>query len=308
MMVPEPLSPALVLPFDTRPDLAATMDIQIPALAWQPIDEDHYRRAYHLGGRRVEVTVWADGHRLCFTVDDGGKDRSFETNGENGGKDRSAETGAETGHNVREQVLRILRATFPLQIADLDLGPHPILTALHQRYTGVVVMWADPFEALVLTILSQNRSGQTVRQIYPHLADTTGGATPAGLVTYGEARLREVIRSAGPYKAPRLFDTTALVVAGGGGGSSLAGSLICRPAKHWRRWSPCPGSPTRPPRGCWSSPGQLTPFVRVRAQVEGLHHWPDAPAPDTYLTQPHRHLFIVDLRIKSPKICTLDHF
>lgn len=41
----------------------------------------------------------------------------------------------------------------------------------------------------------------------------------------------------------------------------------------------------------------LTLFVRVRAQVEGLHHWPDAEPPDAYLAQPHRHLFVIDLQI-----------
>ncbi|MBN1173148.1 MAG: hypothetical protein JXA67_13325 [Micromonosporaceae bacterium] len=192
----------LVLPFDTRPDLAATMDIQIPALAWQPVEDHRYRRTYHLDGCRVEVTAWQDDHQLCFSIED---------SNENGP--------AEVGDHLRGEIERILRATFPVQIADLDLGTHPILVALHQRYAGVVVMWADPFEALVLTMLSQNRSGETVRQVYPQLADATGGATPAGLVSCGETRLREVIRSAGPYKAPRLFDTAVHVAASGGRGA-----------------------------------------------------------------------------------------
>jgi endonuclease III len=196
MKAPHAMSPTLVLPFGTRPDLAATMDIQIPALAWQPVENDRYRRAYHLNGRRIEVTVWADDHQLCFAL--------------------GASSGDAVNDEVQRQIERILRATFPVQIADLDLGTHPILTTLHERYAGVVVMWADPFEALVLTMLSQNRSGETVRQVYPQLADATGGATPAGLVACGEERLREVIRSAGPYKAPRLFDTAVLVAASGG--------------------------------------------------------------------------------------------
>lgn len=70
MNPPEPPCATLVLPFPARPDLAATMDIQIPALAWHPIAADRYRRAYHLDGHRVEVTAWADGHRLCFQIGD----------------------------------------------------------------------------------------------------------------------------------------------------------------------------------------------------------------------------------------------
>jgi len=41
----------------------------------------------------------------------------------------------------------------------------------------------------------------------------------------------------------------------------------------------------------------LTRFVTVRTQVEGLHHWPDAHGPETYLTHPHRHLFTAQLDI-----------
>jgi hypothetical protein len=42
----------------------------------------------------------------------------------------------------------------------------------------------------------------------------------------------------------------------------------------------------------------LTPFVRVRTQIEGLHHWPDAPPPDRYLAAPHRHLFVTELDLE----------
>jgi hypothetical protein len=41
----------------------------------------------------------------------------------------------------------------------------------------------------------------------------------------------------------------------------------------------------------------LTRFIEVRTQVEGLHHWPAAPAPEGYLAHPHRHLFVVELSI-----------
>lgn len=196
------MDPTLILPFDTRPDLAATMDIQIPALAWQPVDPGRYQRTYHLGRRRIGVTVWQDGHQMCFAIDDG--------------TTRSIDTDSEVRAATMQQVERILRSTFPTQIADLNLGDHPILAALQRRYAGVILMWAEPFEALVLTVLSQNRSGETVRQVYPQLTDATCGASPAGIVAHGQDRIREVIRSAGPYKASRLVDAAALIAAGGG--------------------------------------------------------------------------------------------
>jgi endonuclease III len=167
------------------------MDIQIPALAWQPAGDGRYRRAVHLDGRRIDVQVGQDGNALRFTTD-------------------SAPDGA-----TASALAARLRLSFPTQIGDLHLGDDPILQALHERYRGVVVMWADPFEALVLTVLSQNRSGETVRQVFPVLDDVCGGASPARLAALGEIRLRQVIRSAGPYKAPRLAALAAQVTAGG---------------------------------------------------------------------------------------------
>ncbi len=38
-------------------------------------------------------------------------------------------------------------------------------------------------------------------------------------------------------------------------------------------------------------------FIVIRADVEGLHHWPGATAPDGYLTASHRHLFVVTAEI-----------
>jgi hypothetical protein len=39
-------------------------------------------------------------------------------------------------------------------------------------------------------------------------------------------------------------------------------------------------------------------YIRVSAQAEGLHHWPDAPDEEDYLRQPHRHLFAVTVRMQ----------
>lgn len=42
----------------------------------------------------------------------------------------------------------------------------------------------------------------------------------------------------------------------------------------------------------------LTSFVHLAAQVDGLHHWPDAPPSEEYLRAPHRHLFVVTADIE----------
>lgn len=41
-----------------------------------------------------------------------------------------------------------------------------------------------------------------------------------------------------------------------------------------------------------------TRHIDLRAQAEGLHHWPDATDPDTYLRDPHRHLFVVIVEVQ----------
>ena len=37
--------------------------------------------------------------------------------------------------------------------------------------------------------------------------------------------------------------------------------------------------------------------IEIRAQFEGLHHWPDAPAEVAFLRNLHRHLFHVEVEI-----------
>ncbi|MFS8497332.1 MAG: hypothetical protein FWJ70_03625 [Micromonosporaceae bacterium] len=174
------------LPFATPPDLRATMDIQIPALAWQPDSVGGYRRVLHLGGQPVTVTVREGGDGLHVTA--------------------SRPHGDLPG---------LLRRMFPIQIGDLDLGNDRIWKRLQARYRGVIAMWAPPFEALVITVLSQNRTGEIVRRVYPALDQLCGGLTPQSLAALDRDVLRAAIRSSGPYKADRLSELAALVAADG---------------------------------------------------------------------------------------------
>lgn len=174
------------LPFATPPDLDATMDIQIPALAWQPDPAGGYRRVLHLGGRPIVVTVREGDGGLCVTAS-----------------------------HPHHELPGLLRRMFPIQVADLNLGTNPIWAQLQARYRGVIVMWAPPFEALVITVLSQNRTGEIVRRVYPALDQLCDGLTPQSLAALDRDVLRAAIRSAGPYKADRLGELAALVAVDG---------------------------------------------------------------------------------------------
>lgn len=90
-----------------------------------------------------------------------------------------------------------------------------MLAALRDRYQGTIIMHADPFEALVVGILSQNRTGEITRKAYAALDTRCGGVTPAAIAALNPDELRGIIRSAGPYKAPRLHDTAVRISADG---------------------------------------------------------------------------------------------
>lgn len=181
----------VVLPFPVQPDLAATMDIQIPALAWQASGSGAWRRTYRADGTAAEVTVTEDDRALRFRV------------------------GPSLPAGAHGQLAAVLRRQFPRQVSALALDGHPVLAEIGRRYQGVVVMHAEPFEALILTVLSQNRTGEIVRRVYPELEARCGGMTPGLLATLSESDLAEVIRSAGPYKAARLAVTARKINADG---------------------------------------------------------------------------------------------
>jgi endonuclease III len=196
---------ALTLPFAAQPDLAATMDIQIPALAWEPRPDGRHRRSYHLDGHEVRVEVTEADRALRFRHD-------------------------APNRATADRVAAALRAAFPTLIGDLNLGAHPALRAMRHRYHGVIVMRADPFEALVLTMLSQNRTGETVRAVFPALAARAAGVSPAGLAALSLSELIAIIRPAGPYKAPRIAATAARVLAQGE--ETFRAAVVDRPAAH----------------------------------------------------------------------------
>jgi endonuclease III len=181
----------LILPFSVQPDLTATMDIQIPALAWQPSGTGTWSRTYRIDGTAIEVTVTEDQHALRFQAPH------------------------PLTPSTHMQLAALVRDQFPRQVSALSLDTHPVLATMGRHYQGVVIMHTDPFEALVLTVLSQNRTGEIVRKVYPLLEARCGGMTPGLLTALDDRELAEVIRSAGPYKATRLAAAARKITADG---------------------------------------------------------------------------------------------
>ena len=97
-----------------------------------------------------------------------------------------------------EPLLQGLAGVLALIPAGFRVGEPGLDPFVDRHYQGVIIMSADPFEALILTVLSQNRTGEIVRKVYPQLEARSGGMTPGLLASLDERDLAEVIRSAGP--------------------------------------------------------------------------------------------------------------
>jgi endonuclease III len=171
------------LVFRRRPNLTATMGLQVPALAWQPTPSG-FTRVFYPQGCPVRVVVRTAGQALRFLI-------------------------GPTAHT--DQVQAALAGMFRRQVADLDVGRHPALQALRERYGGVVLLQAEPFETLVLTVLVHHRPSRTARSVYPGLVAAAGGPDAARLAAMDRSALREVVEPAGPYKAAQLAAMAGLV-------------------------------------------------------------------------------------------------
>ncbi|MEU0553415.1 hypothetical protein [Dactylosporangium sp. NPDC006015] len=181
---------ALRLECDTTPDLAATMKLQIPALAWYRTGVGEWQRTYHPNGRGVPVRVEADHGGLRFT---------FRTSAE-------------------EALLRdVLISTFRNgeQVGAMALAGHPALRTLRRHHQGMILLNGSPFETLVLAVLAQGRPAEAVRKVFPRLAAACGGLTPQRLSALPLPRLAQLVRPLGEVKASRLHATAAILTRRG---------------------------------------------------------------------------------------------
>src|SRR4051812_29650395 len=130
---------ALSLACETTPDLAATMQLQIPALAWHMTAAGGWQRTFYLHGQGIRVQVEADRGGLRF---------SFRT-------------------STDEQLLRdLLPPTFRNgeQVGAMALAGHPALSTLRRHHENMILLPGSPFETLVLAILAQARPAEAVRK------------------------------------------------------------------------------------------------------------------------------------------------
>lgn len=156
-------------------DLSRTMDIQIPALTWIPRGGG-YERVIYAAGTPVHVVATAEGGGVLVSW-----------------------TASSRGADA--EVRRRLRQMFTSTIGDLRLAGNPVLVALQEHYRSVAVMRASLVEALVVTILSQNKTGEATREAFAVLYSATQGLMPHMLSSMPDRTMRRLIRPAGPYKA-----------------------------------------------------------------------------------------------------------
>ncbi|MEV4507635.1 hypothetical protein AB0K00_01580 [Dactylosporangium sp. NPDC049525] len=181
---------ALSLACETPPDLAATMQLQLPALAWSMAGAGVWQRTFHLHGQGIRVQVEADRGGLQF---------SFRT-------------------STEEDLLRdLLTATFRNgdQVGAMALTGHPALRTLRRHHQGMILMAGSPFETLVLAVLAQTRPAEAVRKVFPRLAAECGGLTPRRLSALPLPRLTQLVRPLGAVKASRLHATAAILTRRG---------------------------------------------------------------------------------------------
>ncbi|MET7422410.1 hypothetical protein [Dactylosporangium sp. NPDC005555] len=181
---------ALSLACETKPDLAATMKLQIPALAWHTTGAGVWQRTFHPHGQGIPVRVEADRGGLQFT---------FRT-------------------STEEELLRdLLTATFRNgeQVGAMALAGHPALRTLRRHHQDMILLAGSPFETLILAILAQGRPAATVRKVFPRLTAACGGLTPRRLSALPLPRLAQLVRPLGEVKAARLHATAAILTRRG---------------------------------------------------------------------------------------------
>lgn len=172
--------------FDREVDLATTMDIQIPALEWETY-LGGYRTVYDVGEEVIEVTMRrTDPSTVQFTWDD-------------------------ASQTVDEELTRRAEQTFNFFLDEIEVSDEQLET-LAGHYGDITYMRTDAFRALLVTILSQNRTGEITRESFIDLIEMLPRVTPEGVVAAGEDAVKDAIRSAGPYKAEYILDASEMLL------------------------------------------------------------------------------------------------
>jgi len=166
-------------------DLKKTMDIEIPALEWIPFN-DGFQTVWYINGKPVYINMKQIAPRkLYFCYDDKYVDDEY--------------------------IHKRIRNLFPFYLDQVNTGSLKIIQELANYYRNVAYMKSiDPFRSLIVTILSQNKTGEATRSAFFNLAKNVE-ISPLKLSEIDENYLRNLIREAGPYKAKFIIKISEIL-------------------------------------------------------------------------------------------------
>jgi len=176
--------------------LRKTFDIEIPALEWIPLSENFYKTLYIINNKKIEIKLTKkQNSSLLF---------SWKNQTE----------------NMNNKIISNITSTFAFFMDKIDVGTNPILLALQKYYSDVCYMKATPFNSLLVTILSQNKTGEATRRAFSNLLYVLQQLSPEGILRTKKIALENAIRIAGPYKVKYLIKSSEQILSYWGGNIS----------------------------------------------------------------------------------------
>lgn len=109
---------------------------------------------------------------------------------------------------MNKRVISKIQNIFTFFMDEIDAGKNPLVIALQNYYGDVCYMQTSPFNALLVTILSQNKTGEATRKAYFSLSSVAEEISPEGVLKLDKRILKNAIRIAGPYKLKYLIETS----------------------------------------------------------------------------------------------------
>ncbi len=180
--------PNFNLTFKHKMSIKKTFDIQIPALEWLPVSEKIYKSIYIVDDNHIDIIVTQkDDKTLIFSWDSISRD-------------------------INREIRSHIRKSFVFFMDQIDVGTDTNLEILRRYYNDVCYLQADPFRALIVTILSQNKTGEMTRKAFFNLLKILKNFSPYGILQLGEDRLKDAIRIGGPYKAKYIIESCNMII------------------------------------------------------------------------------------------------
>lgn len=164
-------------------DLRSTMDIQITALEWMPV-ENGYLKYYPDEDRDVFLEQCPDGTLKI------------------------------SPERYSERVI----AEFDYPLSEVYSGDNKILLRLKEFYKNSwVLKLQDPYISLIITILTQNKTADSARRTFYRLQHRYKGIDVYKMASADKRELEELIRTSGPYKAEFIIRCSKEIIERYGG-------------------------------------------------------------------------------------------